>query len=55
VHKKRCAWCCTISSRASKPTSSTPAIVEADVAFADVDPADYDALVITGGRARVSA
>ncbi len=24
---------------------------EADVAFADVDPADYDALVITGGRA----
>ena len=25
--------------------------LEADVAFADVDPADYDALVITGGRA----
>jgi protease I len=24
---------------------------EADVAFGDVDPADYDALVITGGRA----
>ncbi len=24
---------------------------EADVAFADVDPADYDGLVITGGRA----
>jgi len=25
--------------------------LEADVAFADVNPADYDALVITGGRA----